>query len=130
MTEGNVLYIGIASREAIKKRTIAIAKGVMRPEPTDPRVWFSSFESLAKVLSEKNMLLLETIRRGKPRSLAELAKISGRAVPNLSRTLHNMERFGLVEFKEEGHRKVPTVRYERVNLDVALDGDEEPPQAA
>lgn len=123
MNNEKVLHIGIASREALRKRTTAIARGEVRPAPNDPRVWFSSLESLAKVLSERNMLLLETIRRGQPRSLTELAKLSGRAVSNLSRTLHSMERLGLVEFRAEEHRKVPVVRYERVKLDMALDGD-------
>ncbi len=32
------LYIGIASREAIKRRTIAIAKGEWHPAENEPRV--------------------------------------------------------------------------------------------
>lgn len=130
MRDERILHIGIASRAALKKRTTAIARGELRPSPSEPRVWFTSFDSLAKVLSERNMLLLETIRRGQPRSMADLARLSGRAVSNLSRTLHSMARFGLVEFREEDHRKIPVVRYERVRLDVSLDSDENPPQAA
>lgn len=130
MSEERVLHVGIASREAVKKRTIAIAKGQFRPAPDEPRVWFSSLESFAKVLSQKNMLLLETIRRGQPRSLADLAKLSGRAVSNLSRTLHNMERFGLIKFEEEAGRKAPVVCYERVTLDLDLEGSESAPRAA
>jgi len=130
MTDSRILHIGIASREAIKRRTIAIARGDFHTTPDEPRVWFSSLESFAKVLSEKNMLLLETIRRGQPRSLAELAKLSGRAISNLSRTLHSMERFGLIEFREEDGKKAPVVRYERVKLDLELDGNQPTPQAA
>ena len=114
------LRIGIASREAIKRRTIAIAKGEIKPGENDPKVWFSTFESLAKVLSERNMLLIEIIRKGQPRSLAELSKLSGRAVSNLSRTLRSMERVGLIELREEDHRKFPVVRYDRVSFDVVL----------
>jgi predicted transcriptional regulator len=55
---GLTLHVGIASREAIKRRTIAIAKGELCPAEDEPRVWFSSLESLAKVLSERNLLLL------------------------------------------------------------------------
>lgn len=130
MSDVRVLHIGIASRDAIKKRTIAIARGELRPAPDEPRVWFSSLESFAKVLSQKNMLLLETIRRGQPRSLAELSRLSGRAVSNLSRTLHHMERFGLVELRKEDGKKVPIVRYERVKLDLELEGTEPAPRAA
>jgi predicted transcriptional regulator len=60
------------------------------------------------------MLLLEIIRNSQPQSLGELAKLSHRKVPNLSRTLHTMERFGIVELSESPNgRKVPTVRYDR-----------------
>jgi predicted transcriptional regulator len=114
------LRIGIASREAIKQRTTAIAKGELTPRATDPKIWFSTFDSLAKVLSERNMLLLETIRRDQPKSLTELSALSGRAVSNLSRTLRSMERIGLIELREEDHRKFPVVRYDRVTFDVAL----------
>jgi predicted transcriptional regulator len=119
-SSGLTLHIGIASREAIKRRTNAIAKGELRPTEDEPRVWFSSLESLAKVLSEKNMLLLEIIRHGQPRSFAELSRLSGRAVSNLSRTLHGMERVGLVEIREEDHRKFPVVLYDRLAFDMAL----------
>lgn len=121
MTEYRVLHIGIASREAIKRRTIAIARGELRPGPEDPRVWFTSFESLGKVLSGRNMLLLEIIRNDRPRSVGELARLTGRAKSNLSRTLSHMERLGLVEMRAEDNRKVPTVNYDRLQFDFALD---------
>lgn len=119
------LYIGIASREAIKRRTIAIAKGEWHPAENEPKVWFSSLESLAKVLSEKNMLLLDIIRQEQPKSFASLSKMSGRAVSNLSRTLHSMQRVGLIEIHEEDHRKFPVLRYDRVACDVNLHEDED-----
>jgi predicted transcriptional regulator len=70
------------------------------------------------------MLLLEIIRQVQPRSFTELSKASGRAVPNLSRTLRGMARVGLVEIREEDHRKFPVVRYDRVACDVSLREDE------
>jgi predicted transcriptional regulator len=103
------LHIGIAPASYVKKRMIEIARGG-KPLPGEPRVWVSSLDSLAKVLTEKNMLLLEIIRNSHPQSLTELARISDRAVSNLSRTLHTMERLGMVRFDERSKgRKVPTV---------------------
>jgi len=121
MTKHRILYVGIASREAIKRRTIAIAKGELRPGPKEPKVWFTSFESLGKVLSERNMLLLEMIRSRHPRSVSDLANLSGRKKSNLSRTLANMERLGLVQLKTEKNRKVPRVKFDRLMFDYALD---------
>ena len=52
--------------------------------------------TMAAVLSEDNRALLCVIRDAKPRTLTELAALSGRQVPNLSRTLRMMEGYGLV----------------------------------
>ena len=50
-------------------------------------VWFTSIESFAKVLSERNRALLALIAREEPASLTELAELAGRNKSNLSRTL-------------------------------------------
>ncbi len=48
------LNVGIASLDDMKKRTLAIARGRLKPGKADPKVWFTSPESFAKVLSNKN----------------------------------------------------------------------------
>ena len=61
------------------------------------------------------------IAETKPQSLTELAKTSGRAKSNLSRTLKTMERFGLVRFeKGNGRTLAPRTPYTDVVLDVSL----------
>ena len=37
-----IISVGIASHEEIKKRTIAIAKGELRPDLDDPKIWVTS----------------------------------------------------------------------------------------
>ncbi len=114
----NVLKIGIASREDQKARTLAIARGQLKPRPGDPKVWFTSIESLAQVLSTKNKMLLEIIRSAKPASLKELAKLSEREESNLSRTLHTMERYGFVVLrKSEKGRLVVTAPYDAFHVE-------------
>jgi predicted transcriptional regulator len=44
------LKIGIASYEEMKARTMAIARGERRVASGEPKVWFTSTESFAKVL--------------------------------------------------------------------------------
>jgi predicted transcriptional regulator len=117
-----VLRIGIASRAEMRARTLAVARGELKPSPSDPKVWFTSLESLAQVLSTKNQALLEAIRRDEPQSLKELAGLSGRAESNLSRTLQTLAQYGFVRLnKAEGRRVVPEVLYDRVALDLPLD---------
>jgi predicted transcriptional regulator len=72
------LYIGIASRSYIHKRMLDIAKGRIRPGPTDPQVGFTSWEALARVLSKQNMMLIEILREYEPESVTELANRVGR----------------------------------------------------
>jgi len=115
-----VLHIGIASREQMQARTMAIAKGKLKPGPDDPKVWFASVESLAQVLSSQNQLLLELIRSKRPASIAELAELSGRAQSNLNRTLRTMERYGLVILTKADHRVTPEVPYDRFSVDFTL----------
>jgi predicted transcriptional regulator len=108
--KSTTLRIGIASRAQMKARTIAVARGGHRRAADEPKVWFTSMESLAQVLSSRNTLLLELIRRARPASLKELADLSGRTVSNLSRTLRTMERYRLVTLTEsESGTLVPSV---------------------
>ena len=117
----SALKVGIENYDEMKARTLAIAKGEFKPRRNDPKVWFTSMESFAKILSDKNRSLLDLILKKKPGSMAELAALSGRAKSNLSRTLHTMERYGLVQLKKSGGGKiVPRVPYTDIVLDVSI----------
>jgi predicted transcriptional regulator len=93
------IKVGIMPYRDIKARTVAIARGNYKPSPDDPRIWFTSLKSLASVLSEDNQALLQAIREHNPDSISALEKITGRAASNLTRTLHMLERYGLVELQ-------------------------------
>jgi predicted transcriptional regulator len=115
------LRVGIASLDQYKQRTLAIARGELKPGPQDPKIWFSSIESFAKVLSERNRELLRVIADTNPQSIQELADKTGRAKSNLSRTLKTMERYGLVQFEQgKGRTMVPRTPYTHLVLDLSL----------
>src|SRR5262249_42033362 len=77
------LKVGIASYDEMKARTMAVARGERRVAPGEPKVWFASTESFAKVLSAGNRELLRVIAQNAPGSLDELARITGKAKSNL-----------------------------------------------
>ncbi len=105
----------------MKARTLAIARGELRPKPGDPKVWFTSPESFAKLLSNRNRALLAQIAETHPSSLDELATTTGRTPGNLSRTLKTMERYGLVRLhKGERGRVRAEVPYRDVQLEMTL----------
>jgi len=115
------LKVGIASYEDMKSRTMAVARGDHRLSPDEPKVWFTSTESFAKVLSAGNRELLQIIVERAPSSLDELAQITGKAKSNLSRTLKTMAGYGLVRLERgERGRITPRVAYDRVELELPL----------
>ena len=115
------LKVGIADYQRYKKRTLAIARGQIKPAASDPKIWFTSIESFARILSDKNRELLALIAETRPDSMHELAEKSGRAPSNLSRTLRTMERYGLVRFEKRGGRQLaPRVSYSEIVLDMPL----------
>ena len=119
------LNVGIASIEDMKKRTMAIARGRLKPSKDDPKVWFTSPESFAKVLSNKNRALLNVIAATSPESLQELAARTGRKTSNLSRTLKTMERYGFVRLHRGTRGKIrPEVPYRTISLTLALEAAE------
>ncbi|MCZ7656323.1 MAG: helix-turn-helix domain-containing protein [Xanthobacteraceae bacterium] len=125
------LKVGIADYEEMKARTLRIARGEEKPAPDTPKVWFTSTESFAQVLSASNRELLRVIAERAPGSLEELVEITGRAKSNLSRTLKTMAGYGLVRMERgQGRRLMPRVVHDRVELDLPLIGRAEPVKAA
>lgn len=115
------LKVGIASYEDMKARTMAIARGDRKPQRGEAKVWFTSLESFARVLSDHNRALLELIAVNEPESLTELAELSGRAKSNLSRTLRTLEKYGLVHLKKGRKGRIaPRVLYSDIVLDVPI----------
>ena len=120
------LKIGIASYDQIKARTMAIARGERKVAKDEPKIWFASIESLAKILSERNRKLLALIACEGPDSLSKLAELTGREKSNLSRTLKTMSSYGLIKLvKGERGTIVPKVPYDQLSIDIRLIHEEE-----
>ncbi len=115
------LVIGVAPYKYMKARSLAIAKGDYKPKRGDPKVWFRSFESAAKILSEKNRELLALIAEDQPDSITDLAKLSGRGRTSVQRTITTMANIGLVTLKREDHgRMKPFFPYSDIVLNLAI----------
>lgn len=111
-----VLRIGVASVDEFKARTIAVVKGQRKVRAGEPKLWFSSAQSIGKLI-DQNWPLLQEIRWHPPRSMTELAARTGRSLSNLSRTLKSLELRGLVSIEGgEGLSKRPVVTYDRIEV--------------
>lgn len=97
-------------------------KSVARGEKSAPadaaRTSFESADVLLRLLTPENRDLLRIIRDERPQSVADLARLSKRAEPNLLRTLGKLEAFGLIEMQSEGRRRVPISRISRLSVEI------------
>ena len=124
--------------QEFKDYTLAVARGERQVEPSEPRVWcetieggessteavqFASLEAGAKLLSAKNRVLLRTIAERQPKSVAELAAMTGRAEPNVLRTLNKLAEAGIVRLdKGEGRARRPILAARKVHFEIDLLG--------
>ncbi len=121
MKHVHILRVGIAPWDVMRNMVSASIRGEYKRPPNDPKIWFTSLESLAQVLSTPNKLLLELIAQDKPQSMTELAKISGRQLSNLSRTLKTMENYGLVKLTRTKKGEIrPEVMFDQLKLDMTF----------
>src|ERR1700680_2000321 len=95
----------VQSLRSLRGEMKAVARGE-RPAPADAgKPSFNSVEAVVRLLTPANRRLLAVIRDRKPRSVAELVTMTGRAQPNLTRTLPKFEAAGFITMKTVGRRK-------------------------
>ena len=88
---------------------LAVARGERRAPADAAKPSFNSVDAMVRLLTPENRQLFAIIRDCKPQSVAELVEMSGRAQPNLTRTLAKMEAAGFITMKAVGRRKAPAV---------------------
>ena len=124
--------------QEFKDYTLAVARGERKVDPSAPKVWvepieggtsadegvqFASLEAGAKLLSAKNRALLRTIAERQPKSVTELAAMTGRAEQNVLRTLNKLAAAGVVRLdKGEGRARRPVLAARKVHFEIDLLG--------
>ena len=109
----------IQDLSALEEQMRAVARGE-RPAPADAAgPSFNSVDAVVRLLTPANRELLAMIRDRKPQSVVELVQMSGRAQPNLTRTLAKMEAAGFIAMKAiGGRRKAPSVTVKRIVVEI------------
>ena len=103
---------------SLREEMKAVARGE-RPAPADAaKPSFNSVEALVRLLTPENRQLLALIRDRKPRSITELVQLTGRAQPNLTRTLAKLESVGLIKTKTVGRRKAPSAAIKKIVVEI------------
>ncbi|MBE5202545.1 helix-turn-helix domain-containing protein [Pectobacterium quasiaquaticum] len=110
--------IGVMPEAVIRARMLAIVKGQYKPEEGEPKVWFTSMNALAQVLSNENIALLRLMDEQKPETLTELAGMSGRQKSNLSVTLKTLNSHGFVRLEKVGRSVKPVAMFTDFDIQV------------
>lgn len=109
----------IQNLQSLRDEMKAVARGE-RAAPADAaKPSFNSVDAVVRLLTPANRQLLAIIRDRKPQSVAELVKMSGRAQPNLTRTLAKLEAAGFIKMKAAGgRRKTPSVTVKKIVVEI------------
>jgi predicted transcriptional regulator len=110
--------IGVQNLRSLREEMKAVARGE-RPAPADARTpSFDSVAAVVRLLTPENRRLLTVIRDRKPQSVADLVQWTGRAQPNLTRTLAKLEAVGFITITTLGRRKAPRVTIRRIVVEI------------
>ena len=108
----------IQSLASLEAEMRAVARGE-RVAPADAaKPSFNSVDAVIRLLTPENRRLLALIRDRKPGSVAELVQLTGRAQPNLTRTLAKLEAAGFITMKAVGRRKAPSATIKKIVVEI------------
>jgi predicted transcriptional regulator len=109
----------VQSLRSLREEMKAVVRGD-RTAPADAaKASFNSVDALVRLLTPQNRRLLALIRDRKPQSVAELVELSGRAQPNLTRTLAKLEATGFITMKAVGgRRKAPSAAINKIVVEI------------
>jgi predicted transcriptional regulator len=108
----------IQNLRALREEMKTVARGERRAPSDASKPSFNSIEAVVRLLTPDNRRLLALIRDRKPESVAELVAMTGRAQPNLTRTLAKLEAAGFIRMKTVGRRKAPSVAVKRIVVEI------------
>lgn len=116
----------IKSFHDLRDEMKAVARGDIPPPADHPKVLFSSAAAVAQLLTPENRELLRLIRDERPSSIEALAQMSGKAQPNVSRSLEKLERAGLIRMHAgPGKTKQPEVIVRTVRIEIDVCGHDQ-----
>lgn len=117
------LKITVGKARSLKERArdrIQSAEAGEELEDIDPVLNFSDYSDLDRLLSEKNLELIEAIREDEPASMRKAAKLVNRDFKEVHRNLTELEALGIIEFEEEGRAKKPVVPFDDIQISIDL----------
>ena len=117
-------------RLILDQRTRNRIEAAQESEPLNdvqPALNFVSYADLSRLLSPKNLELLELIVRHEPESIPEAAGLVERDYKQVHRNLSELEDIGVIEFEGggSGRAKTPILAYDGLEIDIPFAGSDE-----
>lgn len=118
-----VLKITVGERNRLDERTrrrIEAAQEGAELDDAQPVLNFESYAELSRLLSPKNLELLEAIAEAEPASIREAADAVDRDYKQVHRNLTELADIGIIEFSGDGsgHPKKPILGYDGLEIDI------------
>ena len=115
------MKLRIQSMKELRMEMLSVARGERKAPADAGRVSFESVEAVMRLLTPENRQLLAVIEKKKPASVADLARLVGRAEPNVSRTLGKLVAAGFVRLRPGvGKTKAPELAIRRLTVDIDI----------
>ena len=117
------LKITVGDRSRLDQRTRSRIKAAQEGEDLDdaqPVLNFSSYAELSRLLSPRNLELLEMISEREPESIREAAGLVDRDYKQVHSNLTELEDIGVLEFESGGssQAKKPKLAYDGLEIDI------------
>ncbi|NOZ68214.1 MAG: hypothetical protein GXP46_02985 [Deferribacteres bacterium] len=116
------IKIGIRDLKTALDDFVETGEAIKRGEKVkkETGVYFTSFEAFRKALTPKRLELLHIIKTKKPSSINELARFAKRDIKNIADDVKYLEQTGFIVIEETKRRSAPVVKYDRINLEIAV----------
>jgi predicted transcriptional regulator len=124
------LKVTVGDRDRLDQRTRRRIKAAQEGDELDdaqPVLNFGSYAELSRLLSEKNLELLEAIFESEPESIREVADLVDRDYKQVYRNLSELDDIGVIEFEGggSGRAKKPVLAYDGLEIDIPFAGPED-----
>lgn len=117
------LKVTVGDRDRLDQRTRRRLKAAQAGEELDdvqPILNFGSYAELSRLLSPKNLELLEAIAEHEPESIREAAELVDRDYKQVYQNLSELDDIGVIEFEGggSGRPKKPILAYDGLEIDL------------
>jgi predicted transcriptional regulator len=105
----------VLKTEAYEEESESFANRLARAGYTD--FYVISREDARKLLTDKRTEIIDTLKEKEFSSTRELARELDRDIKQVSEDLDILQQISVIEYREEGNRKIPKLKHQRIFIE-------------